>query len=112
MEDVPEQAFLVQHTLVNMKFLTVVCHNTFRAIEMIRQKEFDVIVTDIAMPEMGGIEFIKYVRMIDKEIPIVVITAYADNETKSDSFKAGADYFIGKPFTTGEIRTVFEKFRL
>ncbi len=111
MEDHPDQAFLVQHALVNMKFLTVVCHNTFRAIEMIRHKEFDIIVTDIAMPEMGGIEFIKYVRQIDTNIPIVVLTAHIDNETKSDSFKSGANYFITKPFMVSDIKNVFEKYK-
>ena len=111
MEDQPDQAFLVQHALVNMKFLTVVCHNTFRAIEMVRQGEFDVIVTDLAMPEMGGIEFIKYVRMIDGKIPIVVVTAYVSQEDKDEAFKAGADYFIGKPFMSADLKNVFLKFK-
>lgn len=111
MEDHPDQAFLVQHALVNMQFLTVACDNTFKAIEMIRHHEFDIVVTDIAMPEMGGIEFIKYVRQIDKNIPIVVVTAYFDNETKADSFRAGANYFIAKPFLVSDIKHVFAKYK-
>jgi DNA-binding NtrC family response regulator len=111
MEDQPDQAFLLQYALVNMHFLTVACHNTFRAIEMIRGHEFDVIVTDLRMPEMGGFEFIKYIRMIDKEIPIVVITACVSVEGKSDAFKYGANYFIEKPFSKQDIINVFKQWQ-
>ncbi len=111
MEDIPEHAFLVQHALVSLGFLTVVCHNTFRGIDMVRQKEFDVIVTDLRMPEMGGVDFIRYVRMFDKHTPIVVISAYADVEAKSETLKVGANYFISKPFRPSDIKNVFEQFK-
>jgi CheY-like chemotaxis protein len=111
MEDMPEHAFLVQHALVSLGFLTVVCHNTFRGIEMVRHKEFDVIVTDLRMPEMGGHEFIRYVRMFDKLTPVVVISAYADMETKTETLRAGANYFISKPFKPSDIKNVFEQFK-
>lgn len=110
MEDQPDQAFLVQHILVNMAFLTVVCHNTFRGIEMIRSGEFDVVVTDLEMPEMGGLEFIKYTRVIDKKIPIIVITAYASDYYKDLAFANGANYFIAKPFSPSDIKRVFKQF--
>jgi CheY-like chemotaxis protein len=111
MEDIPEHAFLVQHALVSLGFLTVVCHNTFRAIEMVRMNEYDAIVTDLRMPEMGGIEFIKYVRVINKNIPIVVLTAYADKDAKNETFIAGANYFIAKPFKQADIKRIFEQFK-
>lgn len=110
MEDIPEHAFLVQHALVTLGFLTVVCHNTFRAIEMIRMDQYDAIVTDLRMPEMGGIEFIKYVRVINKNIPIVVITAYADMDARNEIFLAGANYFVAKPFKQTDIKRIFEQF--
>jgi CheY-like chemotaxis protein len=111
MEDMPEHAFILQHALVQMGFLTVVCNNTFRAIEMIRAKEFNAVATDLRMPEMGGVEFIRYVRMIDKKIPIVVVTAYTSDEDKNDTFQAGANYFVSKPFKQQDIKDIFLQFK-
>jgi len=111
MEDMPEHAFLIQHALVQLGFLTVACHNTFRAVEMVRAREFDVIVTDLRMPEMGGIEFIGYIRAIDKHIPIIVVTAYTSDDDKNETFQAGANYFISKPFKPQEIKAIFQQYK-
>jgi len=110
-EDIPEHAFLIQHTLVNMAFLTVACHNVFRALDMIRLGEFDLVITDLKMPDMCGVDFIKYIRKFDTSIPIVVVTASADTETKSDALQAGANFFIPKPFKQIDFDNVFLQFK-
>jgi len=110
-EDIPDHAFLIQHTLVNMAFLTFACNNVFRALEMIRLKEFDLVITDLKMPEMWGIDFIRYIRKFDLYIPIVVVTASADIKTKSEALEAGANFFIPKPFRKNDFDNVFNQFK-
>jgi len=108
MEDNPHHAYIIQRFLVDMLFLCVVCENTFRGIDIAREGQMTVIVTDLKMPLMTGIEFVKEVRKFDATTPIVVITAYA--EYKKVAMKAGADYFIAKPIMLEEIKTLFSKF--
>ncbi len=60
----------------------------------------DIIISDIMMPEMDGIEFTKIVKdnIETSHIPIILLTAKSDFDTKFDGLKTGADYFLEKPF--------------
>jgi CheY-like chemotaxis protein len=108
-EDDRLSAFLVQRHLVKMGFITSYCNSPFTAIEQVRSKMVDVLVTDIRMPEMSGVELIKYVRGISKTIPIVAITSMDTPVLRGEVFKAGADYLLLKPFTESEIKNIFTK---
>ncbi len=62
----------------------------------------DLIITDINMPVMDGISFIKKVRELDDVIPILVLTSEADDIMKQKGLDAGADGWITKPFERGQ----------
>lgn len=63
----------------------------------------DVIITDVNLPGINGLEFINKVHEIDENIPIIVITAYNDIEVAISALKAGAFDFILKPFKNDQI---------
>jgi DNA-binding response OmpR family regulator len=107
-EDDRVQAFLVQRHIVKMGFITSYCENPFDAIEQIKKGVVDILVTDIRMPLMGGIELIKHARKSSK-MPIVAITSVDDVVLREEVFKAGADYLLLKPFTESEIKNIFTK---
>lgn len=77
-----------------------------QAIEKARQYEPDVIICDMMMPEVDGLEVCRQLR--DKEttkhVPILLLTARADEETKITALTAGASDFLSKPFSTTELR--------
>lgn len=106
-EDNDECAFLLQHQLNKLKFLSSVCTNPFTIIERVKNKMVDALTVDIGLPEVNGIEIIRQVRKINKEILIVVVTAQAMEETRIDCLKAGADYFIRKPYSLEELKIAF-----
>ncbi len=64
---------------------------------------FDLIVSDIMMPGMDGFEFAGTVRELDKEIPILFMTARADFESKRKGFRAGIDDYMVKPIDLDEL---------
>lgn len=64
---------------------------------------FDVIISDIMMPGMDGFEFAKTVRELDKEIPILFMTAREDLESKRKGFHAGVDDYMIKPIDLDEL---------
>jgi two-component system, chemotaxis family, chemotaxis protein CheY len=106
LEDMPEQAFIVQHQLKKLGFTCEMCFNPFLALTKI--KSFDIIVTDIGMPEMDGIQFIKKARELTKA-PIVVISNYAQEWDKDFAFDAGANYYLIKPLLPGDLKRVFNQ---
>ena len=86
------------------------------ALEYISQKTFDIVITDIRMPDITGIDIIKTVKESTPETIVIMITAYASTETAVEAMKQGAYDYITKPFKIEEIklivRNALEKRRL
>ena len=83
--------------------------NPYQALERINQKMFDIVVTDIRMDDIDGIQVLENVREISKRTKVVMITGYATIEVARESLAKGAFDFIAKPFKLGEIRGVIQK---
>ena len=73
-----------------------------------RARDFDVVVTDLKMPGIGGIEVLKTLRSERPSTVVVVFTGYANVETARDALKNGAFDYIPKPFTPDELRQVVD----
>lgn len=73
------------------------------ALEMILAKDYDMILLDIMLPGMNGLEIIKKVRNQKKDVPIIMITARGEEAERVDGFRAGADDYIVKPFSPREV---------
>lgn len=75
------------------------------AIERLSLKKFDLMVLDLNMPDVGGIEVLEFVRGQDqlRELPIVVVTTRGDETSRTRALEAGADRFMTKPFTPDAI---------
>lgn len=67
------------------------------ALEEIRKSKFEVVVSDIKLPGMDGVEFLKKVREIDKEIPVILLTGYASLESAREAIKLNAFDYLLKP---------------
>src|SRR3989337_1816772 len=79
------------------------------AIDEIKEHGADLVISDVRMPGMGGLEFLKALRALDPTALVLMITAYASVETAIDAMKAGAyDYFI-KPFNIDEVKLTIKK---
>ncbi len=111
-EDEKLKRISLTDALERKKFEVVPCDNPLEALAVLNEEDsVDVIVTDLKMPKMNGIDFIKKVREFDKEVPIIVVTAYATVETAVDAMKLGAYDYITKPFTTDELILVLDRLR-
>src|SRR5512145_2979679 len=70
---------------------------------------FDLVITDVKMPGISGIEVLKRVRQQAPEVPVLVITAFGNVETAVEAMKEGAYDFIGKPFHRDQLLLAVEK---
>jgi len=74
-----------------------------QAVECCRQGFYDVILMDVDMPVLDGIEATRYIRSFNSLIPIIAITAYTDDSIRRDTQTAGMNAFLPKPCNKNEI---------
>jgi two-component system sensor histidine kinase/response regulator len=77
-------------------------------LEKVRAGNFDVVITDLKMPGLGGMEVLHTLRKERPEIVVVIFTGYANVETAREALKNGAFDYIPKPFTPDEIKEVVQ----
>jgi two-component system response regulator PilR (NtrC family) len=83
--------------------------NGREALSMLETESADVIISDVKMPDMNGIELLRAVRAVSPDTGVVLMTAFASVETAREAFKLGADDFIQKPFDVDELKIIVKK---
>jgi len=78
-------------------FTFTTCSSPLRAINLLSQEEWDVVITDITMPEMSGLELFRIVQDHDPRLPVIIITQYGSTEGAVEALKEGAYHYFEKP---------------
>ncbi len=81
-------------------------------LQLVQNEHFDVLVTDLRLPKMHGIEFLKRVQKEQPHIIVIVMTAYASVETAVEAMKFGAYNYIKKPFSSEELIQMLDKLKM
>jgi DNA-binding NtrC family response regulator len=79
------------------------------ALLFFKSDRVDLVISDLRMPKMTGIELLRAIRQLDEKIPFIIITGYADVENAIEAMRLGASDFIKKPFDMDELRLQIEK---
>ena len=79
------------------------------AVEKIKEKNFELIITDMKMPGISGEEVVKFARKESPETQIIVISGYSSLSSVSNTLGHGVSAFLSKPFTIKQIRAEVEK---
>ncbi len=85
-----------------------VADDGIEALEIYKQKKPDIIITDVKMPRLNGIDFIKKIREKDSKIPIVVTSAYTDQEYLLESIKLSLVEYLIKPMREEDLENVLK----
>ncbi|MCL4220528.1 MAG: sigma-54 dependent transcriptional regulator [Phycisphaerales bacterium] len=93
----------VAGTLRRAGFDVVVADNAQTALEQIRHARPDMVVSDLKMPGMTGIDLLERIRQVDEELPVVLMTAFGSIETAVDAMRHGAFDYLTKPFEGDEL---------
>jgi len=107
-EDLDDHALLLQTQLNRLRLLTSVSKDVFMVINKLKLGLIDAFTIDIGLPGLSGIELIKHIRKTDKNVLIVVISSQADESTRIEAAKAGASYYLVKPYSFNDLKTIFE----
>ncbi len=79
--------------------------NGQKGLEKIREKDYDVVLTDLIMPAMGGMELLRNIKQIRPMTSVIIITAFGTIENAVEAIKVGASDYITKPFKIDEVQT-------
>lgn len=80
-----------------------------QALNIIKQQPLDLVLMDIRMPKINGLEALKEIKTIDEKIPVILMTAYAGVATAVEALKLGAFDYIVKPFDLNDLRSLIRK---
>ncbi len=78
------------------------------ALEQVSQKDYDLILLDIKMPRIHGLEVIKQIKKIRPQTPVIIVSGYQSTEIATEALKLGADDYVPKPFESSQILTAVQ----
>ncbi len=78
------------------------------ALNIIKERDIDLITLDLRMPKLSGIETLREIRKIHPGVPVIIITGYGTQKDKEEALSYGVKGFISKPFNTSEIRSLID----
>ena len=99
----------ISNVLVRKKYDVVTAKSGEEGLKYLEKKSFDLVLSDIKLPGISGIDVLRYVKENDIDVIFLLMTAYADIETAVESMKLGASNYLKKPFSPEEIELVIEK---
>ena len=108
-EDV-ESNFILLKNLIGREYTLLWAKDGVEAIEMYKQYQPDLILMDIKMPRMDGLEATHIIRSYSKEVPIIALTAYAFETDKELALEMGCNDFVTKPVSKEALEKALEKF--
>ncbi|MGD8719388.1 MAG: sigma-54 dependent transcriptional regulator [Candidatus Zixiibacteriota bacterium] len=102
-DDVPEILEALQRKLGGQGYAVFTAPGVPEAIRLLGQAAVDVVITDMKMPRVSGLELIRYVRENLPDTEVMMITGYASVPDAVEAVKTGAEEYLAKPFTDGEL---------
>ncbi|HEY1659060.1 MAG TPA: sigma-54 dependent transcriptional regulator [Candidatus Sulfotelmatobacter sp.] len=108
-EDEAKMRRLLELNLGEDGFVTISAGDAELGLKLLRENSVNLVVTDLKLPGMDGLEFLQTIKRQNAALPVVVMTAFGSVETAVEAMKAGASDYVLKPFSLGEMRMVIHK---
>ncbi|NOY60201.1 MAG: sigma-54-dependent Fis family transcriptional regulator [Calditrichaeota bacterium] len=108
-EDHQNTAEAIYQIVEGKQMQGLIADSAEKAFDIYKATTVDLIITDMKLPGKTGLDFLKQVREVDADIPVIVITAFATVQNAVEAMKVGAFDYITKPFTVEEIEVKIDK---
>jgi DNA-binding NtrC family response regulator len=108
-DDEPDMVETLEQILSRSDYDVVAATESPRAFDLIAREQPDLIITDLVMPELDGINFMERVKAHYPHIPVILLTGYATVDSAVEAMKKGASDYLAKPFFSEELLVKVEK---
>ncbi|MBM9602657.1 sigma-54-dependent transcriptional regulator [Desulfopila inferna] len=102
-DDEPNYLIVLSELLRDEGFEVYTAPGGNEGLEVVREVDLDLVITDMQMPEMDGLQLLQEIRKANGELPVIIITAYAEVEKAVAAMQAGAFSYLAKPFSNDEL---------
>lgn len=114
-DDTANTLEILQRNLSSEGYITYTASNAIDAIQLLATTPIDLVITDIKMPRVSGIDLVRHIRENYRDTEVMIITGYPTVEGAVEAIKTGAEEYLSKPFTDAElfaaVHRVLEKLR-
>ena len=108
-DDEPNYLIVLSELLRDEGFEVYTAPGGKEALEIVKDVDLDMIISDMQMPEMDGMGLLSEIKTIDSDLPVLIITAYAEVEKAVAAMQAGAFSYLAKPFSNDELIVTIAK---
>lgn len=109
-EDDPSTRRLYRFLLANSGYTVVEAEDGIAALEHLQKTAVDVIITDMNMPRMGGMELVRALRQNHSGVYVIMVTAFGTPDTEKNAYRAGVNEYLTKPFEFEELERRVKEF--
>ncbi|MFQ5863917.1 MAG: sigma-54-dependent transcriptional regulator [bacterium] len=109
-DDEPTISNLLFETLTKKKYQVTIADNGSEALEHFKNNHFDLVITDLFLPDLSGMEILKTVKKIDPDLGVIMITAHGSIQSAVEAMRVGAYDYLVKGFSLEEIELTVKKF--
>ncbi|MEE4245860.1 MAG: response regulator, partial [Kangiellaceae bacterium] len=107
-DDEPDILELLSITLMRMGIDCKTAATVTQAKDVFSQNSFDLVLTDMRLPDGTGLEIVKHIQQVSASTPVAVITAHGNMQTAIESMKLGAFDFLSKPVDLANLRSLVD----
>ena len=104
-DDDPNLTDLLVDTLSAIGYEPYEASSAHAALDVLRKVRIDLVISDINMPEMSGIELLQEIKKINRRLPVMLITGIGSDGIRDQAYSKGADGFLAKPFRIGTMES-------
>lgn len=97
---------LISEALLEIGYVADQASGGREALEKLKEKEYRLILLDVKMPGMSGVETLHEIRKISADVPVVLMTAYEELDIMEESERLGVKHYLCKPFDLNELRAL------
>ena len=108
-DDDPDVCEYLHDFLASEGYSVSVLNDPTRTLEQLKEEEFHVVVLDLMMPKLSGIDLLGQIRETDDDIAIIILTGYPSLETATSSIEHDVSAYLRKPFSLDEFRDVIAR---
>lgn len=112
-EDNPLNQKIVMAMLIKMNCLVTIAHNGFEAVRFLNESAFDMVLMDMQMPKMDGLNATRIVKLeskLNRNTPVIALTANATQEHKQACFEVGMEDFLTKPLSMNKLEEIVQRY--
>ena len=100
---------LVEEYLTTLNYQISVVNNGFKALELLKEKEFDLVFTDFKMPDINGLELLAMIKDYRPSTEVIIVTGHGTMESAIQAMKYGSYDYIQKPFKLDVLKILIDK---